>query len=166
MLLTLERYKRNELSTVSRLYIDGNPAKIEFLEDVERELVDFNKDGDFNDLGEGKIWGETAIPKGTYKLKLRTDMGSRHNRFYYSKYGKKHKGMIWLDNVPGFEYIYIHIGNFVKDTHGCLLPGLYSVYNEKTKAFEVRNSTKAYWKIYPLITKKMLNNENVFIEIK
>ena len=51
-----------------------------------------------------KVWGETRIPAGTYKLKLRTE-GGFHNR-YKTKYASMHKGMIWVQDVPGFEYIF------------------------------------------------------------
>ena len=68
-----------------------------------------------------KVYGETRIPPGTYKLKLRTE-GGYHSR-YVSKYGDWHKGMIWVQDVPGFEYILWHTGNTDESTAGCLLLG-------------------------------------------
>ncbi|PSR52643.1 hypothetical protein AHMF7605_03430 [Adhaeribacter arboris] len=51
----------------------------------------------------------SSIPAGTYPVKVRTDgaLGWR----------------LELDNVPDRKNVQIHIGNFPKDTIGCLLPG-------------------------------------------
>ena len=68
-----------------------------------------------------KIKGETRIPAGTYKVTLRT-VGGYHAR-YTKKYGSFHKGMLWVREVPGFEYILIHTGNTDEHTMGCLLVG-------------------------------------------
>ena len=63
-----------------------------------------------------KIAAETAIPEGTYKITLRTTGG------FDMKYRKRfsfHKGMLWIRDVPGFEYILIHTGNTDEHTAGC-----------------------------------------------
>ena len=58
---------------------------------------------------ETKEKGETRIPAGTYKIKLRKE-GGFHGR-YTTKYGSMHKGMLHVQDVPGFDYILIHTGN-------------------------------------------------------
>ena len=68
-----------------------------------------------------KVMHETRIPAGTYKITLRT-VGGFHSR-YAKKYGDMHKGMLWVRDVPGFEYILIHTGNTDEHTSGCLLVG-------------------------------------------
>src|SRR6056300_888421 len=75
-----------------------------------------------------KVAGETRIPAGTYKITLRTT-GGFHGR-YEKKYGAMHKGMLWVRDVPGFEYILIHTGNTDEHTSGCLLTGLTSDSNK------------------------------------
>ena len=56
---------------------------------------------------ENKISKETRIPAGTYDIKLRKE-GGFHNR-YASKYGSPfHKGMIWVQDVPG-SVSYTHL---------------------------------------------------------
>ena len=65
------------------------------LEDVERE---------------SKVYGETAIPKGSYNLVI-----TPSNRFK--------RDLPLLENVEGYTGIRIHPGNVAADTHGCLLPG-------------------------------------------
>ena len=66
---------------------------------------------------EEKLKGETRIPAGTYNVTLRTVGG--FNSRYEKKYGNMHKGMLWVRDVPGFEYILIHTGNTDEHTAGC-----------------------------------------------
>ena len=97
-----------------------------------------------------KVWGETRIPAGTYKLKLRKE-GGFHNR-YSSKYGSPfHKGMIWVQDVPGFEYILWHTGNTDEHTAGCLIMGNTQTNNRIAKDGFIGNSVDAYKFVYPRV---------------
>ena len=103
-----------------------------------------------------KQWGETRIPAGTYKLTLRAE-GGFHSR-YLAKFGAEfHKGMIYVNEVPNFEYILWHIGNDDDDTAGCLLVGKTSQDNF------IGSSTTAYKEIYPPIRDAILNGEDVTV---
>ena len=68
-----------------------------------------------------KVANETRIPEGRYEIKLRTD--SPMCQRYRQKFGANHEGIPWLQDVPGFTYIYIHVGNTDEDTAGCVLVG-------------------------------------------
>ena len=103
-----------------------------------------------------KKWGETRIPAGTYKLTLRSE-GGFHTR-YLAKFGAEfHKGMIYVNEVPNFQYILWHIGNDDDDTAGCLLVGKTSQDNF------IGNSTTAYKEIYPPIRDAILSGEEVSV---
>ena len=103
-----------------------------------------------------KQWGETRIPAGTYKLTLRAE-GGFHLR-YLAKFGAEfHKGMIYVNDVPNFEYILWHIGNDDDDTAGCLLVGKTSQDNF------IGSSTTAYKEIYPPIRDAILSGEEVSV---
>lgn len=67
-----------------------------------------------------KLYGETRIPAGKYEIKLRTEGGM--NQRYMDRFSF-HQGMLWLRDVPGFEWIYIHPGNHDDHTEGCILVG-------------------------------------------
>ena len=54
--------------------------------------------------------------KGKYKAKLNAD--SSKNRKRLKMFGKKRKGMLWLQDVPNFPGILIHTGNTEKDSKG------------------------------------------------
>ena len=96
-----------------------------------------------------KVYGETRIPAGTYKLKLRT-VGGFHTR-YASKYGDFHKGMIWVQDVPGFEYILWHTGNTDEHTAGCLIVGNTQTNNRIAKDGFIGSSVDAYKFVYPRV---------------
>lgn len=94
MKLLIKRLHKTQNSTIGELSIDGK-FECYTLEDVERE---------------SKIYGKTAIPKGTYELAM-----TMSNRFK--------KMMPLLLNVPNYEGVRIHVGNYAKDTEGCILLG-------------------------------------------
>jgi hypothetical protein len=105
---------------------------------------------------EEKVMHETRIPAGTYKITLRT-VGGFHGR-YEKKYGSMHKGMLWVRDVPGFEYILIHTGNTDEHTSGCLLVGNSSDY----KGF-IGSSVDAYKRVYPGIAAALESGKDVEI---
>jgi hypothetical protein len=93
-----------------------------------------------------KIYGETAIPYGTYKVIVNVS-----NRF-------KQLMPLLLD-VPGFEGIRIHKGNYAEtDTSGCILVG--TTITEKGLMY----SSVAYSQVFNLI--KGLVPKGLEIEIK
>lgn len=106
MKLTLKRIALNEKYTIGKLYLDGEY----FCDTLEDKVRDYNKDGDLLDKGETKVFGETAIPYGKYKVIL--------------GYSPKFKKILpRVQNVPHFEGILIHSGNTAIDSHGCILLG-------------------------------------------
>lgn len=104
--LKLIRRYRNDKYTIGRLYIDGN-YYCDVLEDTDRGL---SNDMSEEEIKRIKIYGKTAIPKGTYKVEVT-----------YSPKFKRYLPI--LLNVKGFSGIRIHSGNSHEDTLGCLLVG-------------------------------------------
>lgn len=105
-----------------------------------------------------KVKGETRIPAGKYELKLRKE-GGYHQR-YVKKYGSMHKGMIHVQDVPGFTYILWHTGNTDEHTMGCLLLGDTSQQNITKEGF-IGASNDAYKRVYPSIAKAIENGDKV-----
>ena len=108
-----------------------------------------------------KVAGETRVPAGTYRVTLRTT-GGFHGR-YLKKYGEMHKGMLWVRDVPNFEYILIHTGNTDEHTAGCLLVGDSQQANFGDSNGFVGSSTQAYKRIYPPIAAALEAGEEVTI---
>jgi len=109
-----------------------------------------------------KVWGETRIPAGTYKLKLRTE-GGFHNK-YASKYGNFHKGMIHVQDVPGFEWILWHTGNTDEHTAGCLILGNSQTNNRIAKDGFIGSSVDAYKFVYPRVVSAIEAGIDVEVE--
>lgn len=128
MKITVDRYVSDEETTLSKVFIDG-VFQCYGLEDEYREV---------------KVKGETRIPAGDYSITLRTT-GGFHAR-YTRKYPGIHKGMLWVRDVPGFEYILIHTGNHDGHTAGCLLLG--ASVQETPGDMAVWSSRKAYRLFY------------------
>ena len=104
-----------------------------------------------------KVYGETRIPPGTYVLSLRT-VGGFHTK-YSAKYGNMHKGMIWVQDVPGFEYILWHTGNTDEHTAGCLILGNSQTSNLVQKDGFVGSSVDAYKSVYPYVVSAIENGQ-------
>lgn len=140
MKLKLRRVALKDTYTIGKLYIDNKY----FCDTLEDKVRDLNKNGVF-DAGEYKVYGETAIPYGTYEVK-----------WTYSPKFKKY--MPLLCNVPSFSGIRIHEGNTSASTSGCVLVG-----ENKVKG-KVLNSRATVAKLYPLI-KEACKKGKVTIEI-
>lgn len=104
MRIRVERFAADHTSTVSVIFVGA--ARFFGLEDEFRAV---------------KIPGETRIPAGTYRVKLRRE-GQVHAN-YSERFAAFHRGMLWLQDVPGFVWIYFHTGNTEKHTEGCILVG-------------------------------------------
>lgn len=131
-------------------------------------LFDVTKDRKFlaytleDEHREEKVMSETRVPAGTYKITLRT-VGGFHGR-YSKKYGEMHKGMLWVRDVPNFEYILIHTGNTDEHTAGCLLVGDTQNQNiTKSKNGFIGSSVDAYKRIYPSIASALERGDDVEI---
>ena len=109
-----------------------------------------------------KVMHETCIPEGTYPIKLRT-VGGFHTR-YKAKYPELHRGMLCIQNVPGFEYILIHQGNTDEHTSGCLIVGDSQQDLDVNFNGMVGSSANAYKKLYPKVSAQLLAGNEVTIE--
>lgn len=100
MKLNVTRDDLQQHCTLGTLTIDGRYA-CQTLEDVDRKLED---DPD------AKIPGQTAIPRGAYKVIID----------YSQHFGKELPHVL---DVPGYQGVRIHPGNDADDTEGCILVG-------------------------------------------
>lgn len=124
--------------TIGKLYVDG----VYFADTLEDKVRDYNKDGDLLDKGETKVFGETAIPYGEYKIII--------------GYSPRFKGNYpRIQNVPHFDGILIHSGNTAEDTHGCILVG------NNTEKGKVTNSKNTFQRLFKL----MENQTDITIKI-
>lgn len=150
MRLWLERFGYGADSTLGRLSLDqdGHISHLCYtIEDERREI---------------KKPGETAIPVGVYEIKYRTEGGLTQK--YAQRFPEMHKGMLHLQNVPDFKYVYLHIGNDDDDTEGCPLTVTTPMVTSEGE-FIGGNSTEAYTLIYELVSSALDREEGVFITV-
>ena len=93
----------------------------------------------FCDNGEQKVYSETAIPYGTYKIEM-------YNSPKFSPRYNNRKVPL-LQNVPSFQGVLIHSGNTVADTAGCILVG------KKTSSGYISNSKETLMNLLDLLDK-------------
>jgi len=127
---------------IGSLWVDKNW----FSDTLEDKVRDYNRDGDLDDDGEDKIYGQTAIPYGRYKISI--------------VFWKKHQIYVpYLHNVTDFSGILIHGGRTIWDTLGCILVG------ENTVKGELRNSAKYVRKLTLIIQQYITKGHKVYINI-
>ena len=117
MEIGLNRLYKKDDYTIGKLYLNGEY----FCDTLEDKVRDLNKDGDLNDVGEGKVYGKTAIPYGRYEITL--DVTSpKFSKYEF--YRETCEGKIpRLLNVPHFDGILIHVADGYKGADllsGCI----------------------------------------------
>lgn len=135
MELTLNRIFLGTVATIGELWVN-NSHLCDTLEDRVRPE------------GE-KVYGKTAIPEGTYEVKLT-----------YSPRFKKILPEIL--NVPNFSGIRIHKGNQSSKTEGCVLVGTWDGKKEDW----ISDSRKAFDELMSLLQEATDKKEPITITIK
>ena len=140
MKLQLKRRYKGTNYTIGDLYIDGKWFS-NTLEDPDRGLTNSMSR---EQIAKIKVYGETAIPTGTYNIDMNTVSAKFKNRSWASPY----KGKIpRLQNVPGYEGVLIHPGTTSKDTLGCILVG------KNTSKGMITQSQATFHQLMSILTK-------------
>jgi hypothetical protein len=163
--ITVQRLKSETDWTLSSFFFDSVQRGVG-VEDEKRSV---------------KVKGETCIAAGTYVLALR--YSPKFSESYYrddegfliakkdrttpeleSRYHTAHE-MIWVKDVPNFEYILWHWGNSDDDTDGCYIVG--SSFATIGTQKGVGASRKKYIEIYREIWQTMnaLKAEGKFLSV-
>lgn len=147
MKLKLVPYKQTAKSIISSLYITDSPLTTPVFECFILEDCFRADPKPETPQNEAKVYGETAIPAGTFELVL-------HNSPHFGE-------VLMLVGVPGYELVYIHWGNTPKDTLGCLLTGrkLGNVQDE------VLESKIAFVALFTKVRPVLKRGEKVYIEV-
>ena len=135
MELLLKRDVFTEVSTQGQLSVNGE-FECFTLEDKDRKLEN----------GGTKVFGETAIPRDRYKVELD----------WSPHFGKD---MPHILDVPQFEGVRIHPGNYPRDTEGCILVG-----KERYEDF-IRDSKIAFDALLAKLNLAWAQGEEVWLTI-
>lgn len=154
MKLMTDRVWRKDTYTIGRFFVDGMRF-YETLEDRDRGLKQTDS---LDHILKVKVPGETAIPSGTYEVRI--DIVS-----------PKYKAVKWYDdlcggkmprlmNVPGYDGILIHPLSSALDTRGCIGVG------RNTIKGKITSSRKTFKALYRKMEEVVKRGEKIFIEIK
>lgn len=151
--ILLERKWKKSDYTIGRLFVD-NEFFCNTLEDTDRGLT---SDMTAEQIKKIKIHSKTAIPTGRYKITLK----QQSQRFKDKKQYAFCKGYLpRLVSVKGYSGVLIHIGNWPKDTDGCILVG-----ENKVKG-AVCNSTMWFQRLYKILEEADKAGREIWITIK
>ena len=143
MKLELKRFSSQSDTTLGLLFVDG-------------EFECFTLEDEYRSE---KIKGETRIPAGTYKVEKR-EVLSGLTKKYRSKYP-------WFDfhfmlqDVPDFQYVYIHIGNDDDHTDGCLLVSDAVKSNRFDENNNLSSSGPAFKRLYQKMSEANIVNISI-----
>ena len=116
MEIVLKRRFKGLKYTIGSLFINDEYF-CDTIEDIDRYL---DSSMSLEDIKNIKVYGETAIPYGTYKIDMNTISPKFKDRIWAKPYGGKLPRLL---NVKGFDGVLIHVGNNEQDTLGCLIVG-------------------------------------------
>lgn len=151
--LKTDRAWKKAAYTIGRFFVNGTRFH-ESLEDADRGL---DQTMSLAEISSNKIYGVTAIPRGTYKVILSVSPKFK-NKSWAAKYG----GLVpEIVGVKGYSGVRIHPANYATELEGCV-----SVGENKVKG-GVINSVKCYLElmdkfIMPAWTRK----EEIMMEIQ
>lgn len=152
----LQRFSDNRESTLGLLF-----KKITKGADVALSFQAYTLEDEHRDQ---KVSKETRIPAGTYELAF-NKADTALTLKYRKKFPTFFKYHVEVKNVPGFQGIYIHIGNIDDNTDGCILLGD-SAENNSIGAGNINNSTAAFTRFYKDISTLLESGAKCTIEIR
>ena len=134
------------LTEIKNKYGEDVPVSVNLYNDrvLALQSVCLDNDMEESEILKKKIKGQTAIPTGTYPVKIT----------YSPKYKKN---MPLIENVKGYSGIRIHSGNTHKDTEGCVLVG------KNKEVGKVLESRKTYNALYKILSE---TKERIIIDIR
>lgn len=136
--IRVDRFLLEEKKTFGNMYVQ-NQFFCHTLEDPVREI---------GPNGEGKVYGDTAIPTGCYPVVIGWS-------------GRFKRNMIRVNDVPHFTGILIHGGNTVADTHGCILVGMTLEGN----GIKPGTSTPAIQKLFAMVQAAIDDGRAVWLTV-
>ena len=157
MELLVKRIAKKDTYTIGKLYIDG----IYFCDTIEDKDRGLDQKMSLSEIKSKKVYGETAIPTGRYKVDMNTTSPKYSNPNKY-KYAKKYDAKLpRILNIPGYEGVLIHTGNTASDTLGCVIVG------KNTVVGKVLDSVNTFCKLMDdYLVPARDKNEEIWINVE
>lgn len=160
MEIIIERKYLKSKYTIGNLYIVENGTKRWICNTLEDKVRDLNKNGVF-DNGEYKVYGETAIPYGRYKVDMNT-VSQKFSR--YTFYRNVCQGKLpRLLNVKDFVGILMHVADGERGADlllGCIGVGRNTIRGGLT------DGKNTFIKVYRLLKEHHDKGEEIWVTIE
>lgn len=153
MELRIERISVQTDYTIGRLLVDG-VYFCDTMEPTDRGLVGTMTAEEVRAV---KRMGLTAIPVGRYRVTLAVKSPKMSAKVTYRFCDGRLPRLV---NVPGYEGILIHIGNFPRDTQGCILVG------RNVERGKLLYSTQMFRRLYEVLQAAVGRGEDVWAEVR
>lgn len=157
MEIRLSRDYKKDKYTIGNLYINEEWFS-STLEDKDRKLSDSMSESQVRSI---KVYGETAIPTGTYTIDMNT-VSPKFSKYAFYKMTCSGK-LPRLQNVKGFEGILIHVADGSKGAdllQGCIGVGYNTIKGGLTQG------KKVFTDLYRLLLQAKLKGETITIKIE
>lgn len=151
--LILNRIAKKDHYTIGKLYVNDTFI-CNTLEDKDRGLT---QSMSLDEIKNKKVYGETAIPSGTYKVTTSVQSPRFKTKKFYQDVCNGYVPRIL--NVPGFDGILFHVGDGPRAqnlTEGCILIGKNTVVGQLTNGKE----------IFKNFYNKIKDDKNIILTIK
>lgn len=158
MELLLKRIARKPTYTIGHFSVNSSRF-CDTVEDVDRDI---NRNGRF-DNGEKKIYAETAIPNGRYRVTMKVQSPKFSQKAAYRWWHPNGRyGMLpRLLDVPHFEGVLIHAGISASSSAGCIIVG------RNTIVGQVTDSMNTCRQLYPLLWDAEINRgEEIWLTVQ
>ena len=151
MEIKVDRKWKKEKYTIGRLYIDGEFI-CNTIEDIDRGLTQNMSE---EEIKSKKIYGQTAIPSGRYKVLMNIVSPKFSQKEFYMNVCK---GKVpRLEGVKGFSGILIHSAATADNVEGCIGVGF------NTEVGRLTSIKEAFEKVY---SKLSSSKEDIWITIE
>ena len=154
MKIELKRIYTCATYTIGHVYVDGEYV-CDTVEDTDRGLHQGMTDKEIRKI---KVYRQTAIPTGTYKVTMYVQSPKFAKMEYYKRYCNGYLPRIL--NVPGFDGILIHKGSSANSSAGCIIVGYNTIKGKVT-------SSQAAWEklMKKYLTPAKMLGEDITISI-
>ena len=140
MKILLKRIAKKATYTIGKIYVDEQYV-CDCIEDKDRGLKQSMTLEQINKL---KVFGQTAIPTGEYKVTLNV-ISPKYSKSTWYKQNANGARVPRILNVKGFDGVLIHTGNTATDSQGCVIVGI----NDKVGM--VSKSKETFKKLYQIL---------------
>jgi len=143
---------------ITSFRLDNNSISCRGVIYIDSELFGITMEDPIRDK---KIPAITGIPAGSYKIKYQeepTKLTVKYRNLY--DWFNNH---LMLVDVPGYQSVYIHIGNYPRNTDGCILINNILTASDPSMCGQ---STDAFRKFYLKVSAAINRGDDVEIEIR